>query len=389
MSKPARHLVSVWNPTYAADAMESTVAMLLDLVRLHRKDEIDEEDVYVWWGKVKSSNRQQPMPHLQEILAMDAELSSGDSVDQEMHLYLTDYRSLYVGHVARITGDDLVGEGGEEQHLPAFYGLMRLNCDCWFQLFDIRRVITDDTIGVVEELKKLRNTRYKDRPVSIYGGMVELPLIVTRDDGARYFEAGVREKLTDGRFWVEFDAERSGVGEMERDLRENVVGDATWDALDPAVRTFVATAEALFRLHRKDAAFDFSPVVVDFAKSVELQGNLILRRALSSVRPADRSANVDGESVDVAGRDFWSIGTLARLIGQTENINRLLKQRLTRNGEWFTSSFPAVLNELAGLRNEAAHHRAVSRENARKVRDKLLGIGTSAVLTELARIKTP
>ncbi len=76
-------------------------------------------------------------------------------------------------------------------------------------------MIADDTIAVIEELKKLRNTRYNDRPVSIYGGMVELPLIVTRDDGARYFEPDVREKLIEGRYWVEFDAERAGIGELE------------------------------------------------------------------------------------------------------------------------------------------------------------------------------
>jgi hypothetical protein len=34
------------------------------------------------------------------------------------------------------------------------------------------------TIAVVEELKHLRNTRYADRPLSLYGGMVDLPLIV-------------------------------------------------------------------------------------------------------------------------------------------------------------------------------------------------------------------
>jgi hypothetical protein len=35
------------------------------------------------------------------------------------------------------------------------------------------------------------------RPVSIYGGIVELPLIVRRDEDARWF--GGTEELTDGR----------------------------------------------------------------------------------------------------------------------------------------------------------------------------------------------
>ena len=33
---------------------------------------------------------------------------------------------------------------------------------------------------------------------------------------------------------------------MERELRENLLGDDAWIALDPAARTFIATAEKIF-----------------------------------------------------------------------------------------------------------------------------------------------
>nr|AYC79989.1 hypothetical protein [uncultured bacterium] len=150
------------------------------------------------------------MPHLDEILAMDKWLSGDAGGDRELHLYLTDYRSLYVGHIGEIANGDGFEDLDDTDHVPDFYRDSGLACDCWFRLFDVRRVVADDTLAVVEELKKLRNTRYNDRPVSIYGGMVELPLIVTRDDDARYFEADVRERLVDGRYWVEIDAERTG-----------------------------------------------------------------------------------------------------------------------------------------------------------------------------------
>src|SRR6185436_14074349 len=109
------------------------------------------------------------MPHIGEILAMDKDLSSEDGVEREVHLYLTDYRSLYVGHVAEVTADDVRGgEYDDGEHVPDFYRFGKLECDCWFKLFDVRRVVADDTLAVVDELKKLRNTRYNDRPVSIY-----------------------------------------------------------------------------------------------------------------------------------------------------------------------------------------------------------------------------
>jgi hypothetical protein len=388
MTDRVRHLVGVWNPSYAEDAMDSTVACLLARTREFRQRDIDADDVYVWWGKVKSSNRQQPLPHLKDILAMDASLSSDGGADREVHLYLTDYRSLYVGHIAEVLTDDVSADAYETNHVPGFYRERGLTCDCWFRLFDIRRVVADDTVAVVAELKKLRNTRYNDRPVSIYGGMVELPLIVTRDDGARYFDADVRAKLIDGRFWVEFDAEHAGVGEMERELRDNVVGEAAWNALDPAARTFVATAESLFRAHRKDAAFDFSAVVINFAKAVEFQANLTLRSGLARLPESERRANVDGRSVDLSSGELWPLGTLSRVIGDVEHINRALRSRLT-HGPWVAASLPPLLAELADLRNPAAHSRAVSSDEARKLRDRVLGVGGVGILADLGRVRAP
>lgn len=387
MKPESRHLVGVWNPSYAADAMDATAALLLARARDFRAGRIEEEDVYVWWGKVKSANRQRPLPHLGDILAMDADLSSDAGAEREVHLYLTDYRSLYVGHIAEITADDVAAEDDDSEHVPEYYRELDLSCDCWFRLFDIRRVVDDDTVAVVAELKKLRNTRYNDRPVSIYGGMVELPLIATRDDGARYFEADVRDKLIDGRFWVEFDAERSGVGEMERELRDNVVGGAAWSALDPAARVFIATAESLFRAHRNDGAFDFSSVVVNLAKAVELQSNLMLRRALAGLPESERRANVDGRSVDLANGELWPLGTLARVIGETEHINQVVKRRLT-NGGWVAASLPPLLRDLAELRNPAAHSEAVSREAAARWRDRMLGIGGQSIVGELGGLRS-
>ena len=43
-----RHLVTVWNPSYAEDAMEQHLAVLLERAK-PRPD-----DAYVWWGKVRS-----------------------------------------------------------------------------------------------------------------------------------------------------------------------------------------------------------------------------------------------------------------------------------------------------------------------------------------------
>ncbi len=279
-------------------------------------------------------------------------------------------------------------EESEDVHIPAFYQTKGINCDCWFRLMDIRRLISDDTISVVEELAKLRNTAYHNNPVSIYGGMVDLPLIVTRPDAARYFDADVRDLLTDERHWVEFDSERGGIGATERELREHCFGEEAWSKLDPGTRTFIATAEKLYRDHRADMAFDFSPVLIDLAKAFEVQTNILLRRALEKVSPRDRTVNLDGKSVDVGTGGPFMLSALAHIIGDCKEINDALKKSIAQPmTTWFTASLPALLKELGGVRNPAAHSVQLDREDVHRLRNRYLGVGCEGELVKLAKVR--
>ena len=376
-----RHLLGVWNPSYAVDAMDAHLRVLLDNIAGFRAGTVKEEDVHVWWGKVKSKNRLDDLPHLAEILALDKELNDGGDSDREMHLYLTDYRTLYVGHVYEITAENVTED--EADHVPAYYLENRLKCDCWFRLGDVRRLILDDTVGVIAELRKLRNTHYQDRAVSLYGGMVNLPLIVSRDDGARFFEPAMRESLLDGQFWAEADAGRSGLGAIERDLRENVLGEEAWNGLDLSTRTFIATAEQIFRTHRADAGFDFSGVVVNLAKALEVQVTGLVRRALASAPEAERTVAIDGRSIDVTRGTPLSLGTLGRVLMKNETIRNALKPRLI-DGDWLQTRGGAVLSAFSNHRNPAAHSQVISRDQARKLRNQLLGVGGHGDLVQLA-----
>lgn len=376
------HLLGVWNPSYDADAMTAHLEVLLRHARAHRAGECDEEEVYVWWGKVRSSNRQQPLEHLSQILALDEALRSGSAT--ELHLYLTDYRSLYVAHVAEITADDVLADD-EEAHVPAYYRGSTLACDCWFRLFDVRRVITDDTLAVIHELKQLRNVRYHDRPVSLYGGMVDLPLLVRRDDDARWFDAELRHRYTDGRFWVEFDAEQGGNAAMQAELRDHRFGPALWSALDPAARSFIASAEQIFRAHHRDAASDLSPVALNLARALELQTNRVLRQALSRAPQELRRQNVEGITRDLCDGASWTLGTLADAItGDSARVS-WLRQKL-RHGGWFTGSLPAILDDVAQVRNPAAHGAEVKRDDVLRLRARMVGVGCVGSLVELAGV---
>src|SRR3972149_5108852 len=88
------------------------------------------DEVYVWWGKIRSKNRDGRLKHHDQVTALDAQAQAGT----ETHLYLTDYRSLYVAEVGEVTDEDVREDEGEARH-AAF----------WFRLFDIRRLVGDGT----------------------------------------------------------------------------------------------------------------------------------------------------------------------------------------------------------------------------------------------------
>ncbi len=79
-----------------------------------------------------------------------------------------------------------------------------------------------------------------------------------------------------GRLWAERDADlRADTQRLARELPDNLFGREVWEKLEPSTRTFVASAEAVFRARRDDPAFDFSGPAIEYAKTVETQLNAL------------------------------------------------------------------------------------------------------------------
>lgn len=376
------HIVTVWNPLYTRD-VDQHFSLLLDWARKFDDRKAGDDDLYVWWGKVRSPNRQQPLPRKEDVEALASELNGGS--ERETHLYVTDYRSLYVGELLAIQEGQL--PPSEQGHVPEYYREKNLSCDFWFKLGDMRRLVANDLPMVAEELRKLRNVHYHDKPVSLYGGMVDLPLVVTRPDGTQFFDPEEREVAAGDRLWVEYDAEMGGgIAAIERDLRENVLGEQVWSALEWTARTCVAGAEKLFREHRDDPAFDFSPVILNFAKAVEVQCNRTLRAAAQKLPVPVRHVNVEGRSVDLAKTRGLTLGQLAHAIASDRELNQGLAGVLA-NGGWFAASLPSTLDALRDVRNPGAHEKRIDRDTAARWRNQLLGVGCEGVLVDLAKVR--
>lgn len=378
-----RHFVSVWNPSYADDAMEQHLEVLLKLAERHRAGEVADDDVYVWWGKVCSPNRQTPQANLDEARAIAAEIDNG--ARGETQLYLTDYRSLYVAEVEEIQFGDLPAE--ERAHVPGYYAARGLKSDFWWRLFDVRRLVTDDLNAVIEELKLLRNEHYNGRPVSLYGGMVNLPLVVTRPDGKRFFDQDERDVATAGRLWAEFDARTAtGVAGIERELRENVMGERAWFALEPPARTFIATGEKMFRDARSDTATDFAPVLTSFSKALEVQINAVLRQAVARMKPGARQAKVGDRTVDLAEHGSLMLADIIRVLTGEPVLAKALAETV-KEPAWFTGQLPIMLDSFRDVRNDGTHERRIDRATATLWRNQLIGVGCTGYFVELSKVR--
>ena len=362
--------------------MDAHLEVLLGWAERATRAEAERDDVYVWWAKLRSPNRQQPLTHIDDVLALDAQVQAG----KETHLYLTDYRSLYVAHIGEITADNVLAESeGERAHAPAYY--RDSPADFWFRIWDIRRLVADDTLEVVEILRGLRNTRYANRPVSLYGGMVDLPLVVAADTRHDWFADAA--PLTDGHLWAQRDAERrSEVPRLARELRDNLIGRTLWSVLEPGTRTFLATAEAVFRARRDDPRFAFSAPAVEYAKAVETELNALIFPVLArTLKGKDRILYVDGRPLNVGERiPHQSLGALRHLL-EDDVVRRALRTAVPQHGNWLTGVLPMQLEILADLRNAAAHSSASAREQVSQAREEILGIGRDGLIPQIARTK--
>ena len=383
--QPPRHLLSVWNPSYADDAMDRHLEVLLRWAAARRDGRADDDDVYVWWAKLRSPNRQAPLPHAGEVLDLAPQIDAGI----ETHLYLTDYSSLYVAHLVEVTAENVLEEFPDERdHMPTYYD--QHDSDFWFRIWDIRRLVAGDPPATIEELKRLRNVRYHDRPVSLYGGIVDLPLIVTREDGASWF-SDIRA-LTEGRRWAERDADLRGETErLSAELRDNLLGKEIWDALESSSRTFLTTAEAVFRARRGDPGFDFSGSAVEVTKAVETELNALmfpaLRRILAKAPPAQREVRTNEGLLDLGGRvSHQSLGTIRKLLDD-DTTRQPLRTALPHDWRWLEGELPAQLEPIRDLRNPAAHDRSVAREEMGRLRQSVLGIGCEGLLVRIVRAK--
>ena len=379
-----RHFVDVWNPSYTSNAMEAHLAILLGATARFDLGQLEnDEEIYVWWGKVRSPNRRQAIAKLDTILEIGAELERDE--EREGHLYLTDYRALYVGHVVGMTREN-VGVT-DAAHTPDYYAKNHLECEYWYK----------SRPGCPPARGRRHARRHRRTAAAPESGLQRPPGITLRRNGglAAHRHSPRRPAALRADGWTRSPTRHSGSSSTPRPAawepwsassgRTSSATASGWRS-EPAARTFIATAEKIFRDHRNDAAFDFGPVVGNLAKALEVSINAVLARVLPEVPERARLAAFDGHTVDVLGRMPLTLGQFARALAGEQALNAAITQRLL-HGSWFTGELVAVADGVAHVRNPGVHQHRVGREAAMIVRNQLVGVGCQGAFSGLAGVR--
>jgi hypothetical protein len=162
--------------------------------------------------------------------------------------------------------------------------------------------------------------------------------------------------------------------------------------LESSSRTFLTTAEAVFRARRGDPGFDFSGSAVEVTKAVETELNALvfpaLRRILAKAPLAQREVRTNEGLLDLGGRvAHQSLGTIRKLLDDNDVIRQPLRTALPHDWRWLEGELPAQLEPVRDLRNPAAHDRTVTREEMGRLRQSILGIGCEGLLIRIVRAK--
>lgn len=180
---------------------------------------------------------------------------------------------------------------------------------------------------------------------------------------------------------------------MARELRDNLIGPLLWAVLEPSTRTFLATAEAVYRARRDDPAFDFAGPAIELAKAVETELNAILfratRRVLKTRPPRERETRVDGRLVDLGDvASHLPLGAIRLLLERDDLMQKMVRTAFSgSDAHWLLGTLPHHLAPLVELRNPAAHSAALDRARAARLREAILGIGCEGLIVHLAQVK--
>lgn len=317
-------------------------------------------------------------PQTSSLQALQSLLESSNS--PFLQLFLTDYASLYVAKVVKIT------ENVDESIIPSYYKKKKLSVEGFFIIEDLRELVRDDFVSVRDKyLANFTTPDYDNHTYALYGNAYAYPLIIEQKQNFAYFEGDERHFL---QLFKSAEFLR-----QKQVLADYTFGERYLYAMNPDSFDNLIYAELEFHACKGDRLYDFSSVVLRYAKCFESECYLLVKRLISVLSQRDESIlsltfTQMGKSFEVRNllENKAMLGAYNYLI---ENLLKThIKEHLSDEFVKFCWKLTKQIAFIQRVRNPVAHTETASFEQANNLRARLVGVANLSVLVMMIKART-
>lgn len=359
------NLIILFNPYYQNDVIEQHLKVL-------------KENGQVAFGKVRSKLKtieHQFEDKLHEIY---------ESIDEKnyLQLFLTDYNSIYVVKVVKITSFD------KSSLAPSYYKEKNLDVEKWYIISDMRQIVKDDFEKVRDDIfSNFKVPNYDNHSYAIYGNSYVYPLHVTMKEEIDYFQS----EDENFRYYTNMFKSQKYL-EIKQSLIKYSFGSVYTNQMHPNSIDNIISAELEYDENIDDPLYDFSSVVVKYSKTIEQEVYLFSKALFGYL--IDKNSSLSTIPYSVQGKDYIledilthkpNLGTYKFLI-KNNAIASSIDTYLEKNLKFFiTKKFTWHINTLQAIRNETVHGSAPKPQEVKELRSKIIGVANESMLIDLVK----
>ena len=278
-----------------------------------------------------------------------------------------------------------IAENADESIIPSYYKDKKLSVEGFFIIEDLRELVRDDFVSVRDEyLANFTTPDYDNHTYALYGNAYVYPLIIEQKQHLAYFESDERHFL---QLFKSAEFLR-----QKQVLADYTFGERYLYAMNPDSFDNLIYAELEFHACKGDRLYDFSSVVLRYAKCFESECYLLVKRLISVLSQRDESIlsltfTQMGKSFEVRSLlvNKAMLGAYNYLI---ENLLKThIKEHLSDEFVKFCWKLTKQIAFIQRVRNPVAHTETASFEQANNLRARLVGVANLSVLVMMIKAR--
>jgi hypothetical protein len=355
-----QNLLILYNPYYQKNVIKEHLEILIE------KDKVA-------FGKLKSRLKNISHPFENKL----NQLIKNINEKNYLQLFLTDYSSIYVAKVIKITKTDL------SDLAPEYY--KKYEVEAWFLIDDMYEIIRNNFKAVRDKvLANFITPNYGNHTFTLYGNNYVYPLIVKQKREIDYF-LEVKDKLYKNIF------KTKEYIKLKNLFQEYIFGDLIY-SLHPRSLDNLISAEMEYQNYKKDLVYDFNSVVVKFSKIIELEVYFFVRNIFKKIFNKIKHLQYNVQGIEFTMSDFFNhkpnLGTIKKLLRERDVKEAIFNNFKDKSFTYFV--LQTLLKEITffqQIRNESVHGKSAGLEEVKMLRNKLLGIGEKSFLVELLKTR--